>query len=149
MQQEAQSPARIREKEMSGRLEEMQAGGEILISGQTSISDNVIAAIVGVAASEIEGIASLGTSSVRRTISERLGGAERRTRGVAVEVGKKEAILDIEMRVIYGYNIPNMIVELRSKVASRLLDLTALRAKAINISVVDLEFPERMPGRLQ
>ena len=96
----------------------------------------------------VEGIANLGSSSIRRTLAEAVGAAEGRSRGVGVEAGKKEAILDITVNVIYGFVIPNIIIELRQKVATRLLEMVGLIAKEINVDVVGIEFPERMPGKL-
>jgi uncharacterized alkaline shock family protein YloU len=64
-------------------------------------------------------------------------------------VGTKEAIIDLTLNVIYGFSIPNVIIEVRKKVASRLLELCGLIAKEISVKVVGIEFPERMPGRLE
>ena len=122
---------------------------EPAVAGETTIDDEVIAAVVGVVAREVEGIGSLGTSSVRRTLAERLGGVETRSRGVEVEAGKKEAIIDITVNVIYGFSIPKTVIELRRKVASHLLQMAGLVAKEINIRVAGIEFPERMPGKVQ
>ena len=133
----------VRDTDMKAKTQESA------VAGETTIDDEVIAAVVGVVAREVESIASLGTSSVRRTLAERLGGVETRSRGVEVEAGKKEAIIDITVTVIYGFSIPKTVIELRRKVASHLLQMTGLVAKEINIRVVAIEFPERMPGRLQ
>lgn len=119
------------------------------IAGETSIHDDVIASIAGVAAKEVQGVASLGASSMRRSLAESVGGAERRARGVMVEAGKKEAILDLTLRVIYGFSIPKVVDEVRWVVATRLQEMTGLIAKEINISIVGIEFPERMPGKLE
>lgn len=137
----------IKDTEVSARLAEVEKAGELVVGGETDIDDEVVASIVGVAAQEVEGIASLGTSSVRRTIAE-WGGAEGRARGVEVEMGKKEAILDITVNVIYGFSIPNIITQLRQKVATSLLEMVGLIAKEINVDVVGIEFPDRMPGKL-
>jgi uncharacterized alkaline shock family protein YloU len=64
----------------------------IEVGGETNINDEIIGAIAGIACREIEGVSSLGTISIRRSISERLGSAEQRARGVAVEAGRREAI---------------------------------------------------------
>ena len=85
----------------------------------------------------------MGKSSVRRILAEHLGGAETRARGVEVEVGKTEAIVDLELTIIYGFNIPNVVSEVRKKVASRLLEISGLIAKEINVHVVSLSFPEK------
>jgi uncharacterized alkaline shock family protein YloU len=146
--EEKENKFRIIDAEMTERLEAIEKTGELLVGGESDIEDEVIAQIVGVAAKEVEGIASLGTSSVRRTIAEAVGAAEGRARGVEVEAGKKEAILDITVNVIYGFSIPNIIIELRKTVATRLLEMAGLIAKEINVDVVGIEFPERMPGRL-
>jgi uncharacterized alkaline shock family protein YloU len=140
---------KITEKEMKARLEEIEKAEEFVVAGETTIDDEVIASIAGVAAKEVEGVASLGTSSIRRTVVERLGRAEERARGVEVEAGKKEAIVDLTVNVIYGFSIPKIIIEVRRKVAYRLLEMVGLVAKEINVNVVGIEFPERMPGKLE
>ena len=138
----------IRELEMIPKLEELEQL-EIPVGGATNIEAEVIGAIAGVAAQSVEGVASLGTTSLRRAVRERMGSAERRARGVEVEVGRREAILDIRIRVIYGYIIPKTVVEVRHLVADRLLRLCGLVAKEINIRVTGIEFPARMPGRVE
>ena len=140
---------KIREQEMVSRLAEIGQLQEIEVGGETTINDEVIGAIAGVATREIDGVSTLGTSSIRRAISERLGGSEQRGRGIGVEAGRREAILDIELRVIYGYSIPELIVKVRHNVAHRVLELCGLVSKEININVVGIEFPERMPGRVE
>ena len=113
------------------------------IAGETIIEDEVVASVAGLAAREIEGVANLGKSSVRRILAEHLGGSEARAKGVEVEVGKTEAIVDLELIIIYGFNIPNVLNEVRKKVASRLLEITGLIAKEINVHVISLSFPEK------
>jgi len=148
MQYEA-STERIREQEMTSRLQELESQQDLVVTGETTVNDDVIASIVGIAAREIEGVHSLGSSSIQRSFAERIGGAERRARGVEVEAGKKEAIINIDVRVIYGFNIPQIVIELRKRVATRLLELLAIQAKEVNVIVSGIEFPERMPGKLQ
>ena len=110
------------------------------IPGQTIIDDQVIGAIAGTAAQEVEGVASLGSSSVRRIIAERLGGAERRARGVGVVSGRREAIMDVEVNVYYGYSIPNIVNQVRENVSLRIQDMCGLVTKEINITVTGIEF---------
>jgi uncharacterized alkaline shock family protein YloU len=108
--------------------------------GDTIIGDEVVASIAGMAAQEIPGVGSLGKSAVRRAISGAFADASAKARtGVAVEVGKRECIVDLQINVLYGYSIPNIINEVRKKVAARLLEFTGLIAKEININVVGIE----------
>ena len=114
------------------------------IAGETIVEDGVVASIAGLAAREVEGVAGLGKSSVRRALTERLAGTGEKARlGVGVEVGKKEAIVDLSLVIVYGFNIPKIVAEVRKKVASRLLEISGLVAKEINVSVASIEFPEK------
>ena len=139
----------IRELEMLPKLEEIQKLESLTVGGTTNISEEVVGAIANQAASEVEGVAEVGTSSLRRVLAERIGGAERRARGVDVEAGKKEAILDITVRLFYSYSVPHTVILIRRIVVDRLLNYCGLVAKEINIRVVGLKFPERLPGRVQ
>jgi uncharacterized alkaline shock family protein YloU len=115
------------------------------IAGETIIEDDVVASIAGLAAREVEGVSGLGKSSVRRALTERLAGTGEKARlGVGVEVGKKEAIVDLSLVIVYGFNIPKIVAEVRKKVASRLMEIAGLVAKEINVEVASIEFPEKM-----
>ena len=139
----------ITELEMMPKLDDISKLEEIPVGGTTNIEGEVIGAIAGIATQSVQGVASLGTTSLRRTMKERFGSAERKARGVEVEVGRREVILDINLRVIYGYSIPRTVIEVREAVADRLLRLCGLIAKEINVRVTGIEFPQRMPGRVQ
>ena len=139
----------VREVEMARRMEELSDIEEISVGGSTNIEAEVIGSIAGVAAQSVKGVASLGTTSLRRTIRERMGSSGRRARGVEVEVGSREAILDISIRVIYGHSIPLTVMRVREIVADRLLKLCGLLAKEINIKVTGIEFPDKPQGRIQ
>ncbi len=140
---------RIQEQEMATRLQEVAQLGDIRVGGETLIEDEVIGAIAGVAVHEIEGVASLGARSLRRAIAERVGGGEEKARGVEVEAGSREAILDLDLRVIYGFSIPEVVIKIRQLVAQRVLEMAGLITKEININVVGMEFPDKAPGRVE
>jgi uncharacterized alkaline shock family protein YloU len=137
------------DQEMETKLAELEAVSEITVNAETSIDDEVIAAIAGVACREVDGITSLGTTSIRKNVGELLGMANQRARGVTVEAGRREAILDIEIHVLYGHSIPSVVVQARQNVARRLLEFCGLVAKEINVQVVGMGFPDRMPGRVE
>ena len=139
---------KIREHEMVTRLAELENIQEIEVGGETEINDEVIGAITGVAAREIDGVASLGTRSIRRAIAERLGNSEQRARGVEVEAGRREVILDIDLRIVYGFSLPETVVKVRQNVAQRVLEMCGLIAKEINVNVAGIEFPERVTSRV-
>jgi len=118
--------------------------------GETIIGDEVVASIAGLAAKEVKGVAGLGKSTVRRALTERLGGADDRARmGVQVEVGKTECIIDLQLIVLYGVSIPNIINEVRKQVAFRLMEYVGLIAKEINVRVVGIEIPEKKQAKVE
>jgi len=121
-----------------------------VVSGETIIGDDVVASIAGMAAREVEGVAGLGKSAVRRALAEHLAGAGERARvGVEVEVGKMEAIVDLDLIVVYGFNIPSVITEVRTKVAARLMEIAGLIAKEINVHIVGIEIPEKKEDKVK
>jgi uncharacterized alkaline shock family protein YloU len=110
------------------------------VAGDTHIDDQVLGAIASVAAMEVEGVAGLGESSIRRSVAEVVGAAQSKTRGVTVEAGKKEAIVDLRVNIRYGYSIPKIVEQIRQRVSERLDSMAGLMAKEINISIVGIEF---------
>ncbi len=139
----------INEHEMGDQMEVLEKLDEIMVEGETSIDDDVVAAIAGVAAQEVEGVASMGTASIQRSISEVVGRSEKRSRGVEGEHGKKEAIVDLTLKVNYGFSIPEIIIQVRKNVAMRLLDLCGLIVKEVNITIAGIEFPEKVSDTLK
>lgn len=113
--------------------------GIVPIQGELSIDDDVIGSIAAMAATNVEGVVSLGTSSFRKVLAERVKRKQRKSRGIEVEAGLKEAILDIDLKVFYGYSIQNIVREVRFSVATKVLELTGLNAKEINIYVIGVE----------
>jgi len=66
----------IKELEMLPRLEEIEQLDTLIVRGTTNISEEVIGAIANQAASEVEGVAKVGTSSLKRVLAERIGNAK-------------------------------------------------------------------------
>ena len=119
------------------------------VAGDTSIDDQVLGAIASVAAMEVEGVAGLGESSIRRSVAEVVGAAQSRSRGVSVEAGKKEAIVDLKVNIRYGYSIPKIVEQVRQRVAERLDSMAGLMAKEINISIVGIEFEKEKISKVE
>jgi uncharacterized alkaline shock family protein YloU len=61
---------------------------------------------------------------------------------VTVEVGEREAAVDLRLTVEYGASIPDLAVAVRANVIERLQSMTGLRVKEVNIDVADLYFAE-------
>jgi uncharacterized alkaline shock family protein YloU len=113
--------------------------------GVTTISDAVVAKLAGHACREIEGVAGMGTT-FRRLLGRVRPGEEALSQGVNVEVGKKEAAVDVVILVQYGYPIPSLAQEVRDNVIARVESSTGLIVKEVNIEVDDLQFADDRSG---
>jgi uncharacterized alkaline shock family protein YloU len=149
VQQDKSLEARFSEEEMTGKIAELASGAEYVVGGTTEIEDEVVGAICATAAKEVEGVANVGTSSATRTIKELLGRGEKKARGAGVEQGRREAIIDLTIQVVYGFSIPQVVIEVRKNVGARLLEMTGLIAKEVNVDISGIDFPDRMPGKVQ
>jgi uncharacterized alkaline shock family protein YloU len=113
--------------------------------GKTVISDSVVSKIVGAAAREIEGVHDLVPMGAGATIAGfagRLARTDQRSTGVSVEVGQREAAVDLNMIVDYGVNIPQVAEAVRHNIVERVRGMTGLLVKEVNINAADLYFPE-------
>ena len=114
------------------------------VPGITEIEGRVIAAIAGHVAENIEGVASIGRSGLVRAVTSILAsGASEKASGIDIEAGRRESIVDINLTVMYGYSIPNIVQEVREAVAKEIFDHVGLVAKEINVVVTSIEFPDK------
>ena len=117
--------------------------------GSTTIQDNVVTAIVGMAAKEVEGVSMShggvrlpGDSSptVGEFVDNLTGGS--RIRGLSVDVGEQQAAADLTVNVDYGYSIPRLTQTVRDRVIKRVQNLTGLEVTEVNIQVNDVNLTE-------
>lgn len=138
MRQRAQSP-RGDTTAMRSRATEL-----VTEEGKTTIADVVVTKIAGLAAREVAGVHELVTQGVGGAVTglaQRMTGADTRSQGVDVEVGEREAVIDLRLTVDYGVSIPQVAAAVRRNVMSRLEAMTGLVVKEVNIDVTDLYFP--------
>ncbi|RKS10480.1 putative alkaline shock family protein YloU [Nocardiopsis sp. Huas11] len=118
-------------------------------SGRTQIADAVVAKIAGMAAREIGGVHAMGGGAARAVGAVReamTGGDSSVARGVAVEVGERQAAVDIDVVVEYGTAIQDMAAAVRRNVTSAVERMTGLEVTEINIKVGDIHLPDDDQG---
>ena len=118
--------------------------------GTTTIGKPVVTAIVGMAAQEVEGV-DMSHGGARLpgdtspTVGEFVGnltGGAGRPRGLSVEVGERQAAVDLTVNVAYGRSIPQLTEAVRRQVIQRVEGLTGLEVSEVNITVNDVTLPE-------
>lgn len=118
-----------------------QAGALTSSHGQTTIADTVVQRIATMAAREVPGVRELGGGLGRAVgaIRERIPGAQSSTgQGVAVEVGERQAAVDLELLVDYGVAIPDLARAVRKNVMAGIERMTGLEVVEVNINVNDV-----------
>lgn len=113
--------------------------------GKTSIADSVVQKIAGVAANEVSGVYKLGSGAARAfgAIRERIpgSGGPAVTQGVSVEVGERQAAVDLALVVEYGVSIIDLTAAVRRNVLTSVERMTGLEVTEVNISVDDIHLP--------
>jgi uncharacterized alkaline shock family protein YloU len=115
--------------------------------GRTTIAASVVQKIAGIAAREISGVYSMGGGVSRAfgAIRERIpgggtGGAN--IAGVQVEVGEKQAAVDLDIVVEYGASIVELARAVRRNVITAVERMTGLEVIEVNIAVNDIHLPD-------
>jgi len=137
------------ERTVPGRQVARRGGGgsaaDLLRSdrGTTSLGNAVVTKVAAIAAREIGGVHDLGGGVARAVggVTGRVGRGTEATRGVSVEVGSKQAAVDLSLVVEYGVSIPEVTEAVRDNVIKRIEGITGLEVTEVNISVNDLYFP--------
>lgn len=120
--------------------------------GKTMIADGVVAKIAGAAAREVDGVHELipaGAGAALAGFAGRLARTDQRSTGVNVEVGMREAAIDLNMSVDYGVSIPQVAEAVRQNIMDRVRGMTGLTVKEVNINAADLYFPTEETARVQ
>lgn len=110
------------------------------VLGAVRIADEVVSIIAGLAATEVDGIAGMSGGLVGG-IAEMLG-KKNFAKGVKVEVGEKEAAIDLYIIVKYGVRIPDVALSVQENVKQAIETMTGLSVVEVNIHVQGVGFPE-------
>lgn len=100
-----------------------------------SISDNVVSDIAGVAIAEIPGVAGMAGK-----ITEVFSGKSNLSKGIKVDVGEKDAKIDVNIIVEYGVRIPDIAFEIQTKVKKAVETMTGLKVLEVNVHVQGVNF---------
>ncbi|WP_020671949.1 Asp23/Gls24 family envelope stress response protein [Amycolatopsis nigrescens] len=114
-------------------------------AGKTTISSAVVQKVAGLAAREVSGVFALGGGVSRAfgAIKERIPGSGTvTTSGVSVEVGEKQAAVDLDVVVEYGARIVDVARAVRRNVITTVEQITGLEVIEVNIAVNDIHLPE-------
>lgn len=101
--------------------------------GEVRIADEVVAIIAGLAATEVEGVASMAGNVTNELVS-RLG-MKNLSKGVKVEVTSEAVSVDLALNMEYGYSIPKTSEQVQDRVKQAIENMTGLTVDEVNIRI--------------
>ena len=111
-------------------VNDLEPGSNIIYSNE------VVSIIAGVAASEVEGIASM----VSVPNGNLLGKKRDITKGVKVEIGTEEASVDLYVTVEYGKPIQKAAQDAQESVRKAIEEMTGLHVVRVDVHVQGVSF---------
>ena len=103
------------------------------------ISDEVVAVITGVAASETEGVFSVGTGSFASGWTELLGGKKNNAKGIKVVMGEGSVTIEIQLVVKYGVRITDVATSVQENVKNAVEEMTGFTVEKVDVRVVGIK----------
>lgn len=108
--------------------------------GEVRIAPEVIEVIIGIAASQVEGVCSM-RGSLANSLTELIG---RKNRGRGVKLGNTEdgLLVDVYVFLNYGVSVPKVACEIQAKVRQQVLFMTGLEIAGVDVHVCGI-IPEK------
>ncbi|MBQ4531421.1 MAG: Asp23/Gls24 family envelope stress response protein [Lachnospiraceae bacterium] len=107
--------------------------------GAVQIADEVVAIIAGLAATEVDGVASMAGNVTNELVSKL--GMKNLSKGVKVNVIEGKVNVALALNLSYGYSIPATSVKVQDRVKTAIENMTGLEVIEVNIRIagVDME----------
>ena len=107
--------------------------------GQVQVSNEVVAIIAGLAATEVKGISAMAGNITKELVSKL--GMKNLSKGVKVDILSGVVSVDVAVNIDYGYNIPETCRKVQEKIKAAIENMTGLEVSDVNVHVagVDME----------
>ena len=108
--------------------------------GKVQIADEVVAIIAGLAATEVEGVASMAGNITNELVGKL--GMKNLSKGVKVDVLDGIVTVTLALNMSYGYSIKDITAKVQEKVKAAIENMTGLEVADVNIRVAGVDVPE-------
>ena len=105
--------------------------------GEVHVADEVVDIIAGLAATEVEGVASMAGNITNELVSKL--GMKNLSKGVKVEVAEKTVSVEVALNISYGYSIPEVSEKVQEKVKSAIETMTGLSVAIVNVRIATVD----------
>ena len=120
-------------KEEKRGVHMIHADGQL---GEVQIADEVVATIAGLAATEVEGVASMAGNVTKELIGKL--GVKNLSKGVKVLVTDNNEDVDLALNIDYGYSIMKVSEKVQDRVKSAIENMTGLEVSMVNIRIMNV-----------
>ena len=120
-------------KEEKRGVHMIHADGQL---GEVQIADEVVATIAGLAATEVEGVASMAGNVTKELIGKL--GVKNLSKGVKVLVTDNNVDVDLALNIDYGYSIMKVSEKVQDRVKSAIENMSGLEVFMVNIRIMNV-----------
>ena len=104
--------------------------------GQVQIADEVVAIIAGLAATEVEGVASMAGNITNELVSKL--GKKSLSKGIRVKVEDGIVNVNVALNIAYGYSVPKTCKKVQEKVKAAIENMTGLEVEKVDIEIANV-----------
>ena len=104
--------------------------------GQVQIADEVVAIIAGLAATEVEGVASMAGNITNELVSKL--SKKSLSKGIRVKVEDGILNVNVALNIAYGYSVPKTCKKVQEKVKAAIENMTGLEVEKVDIQIANV-----------
>lgn len=105
--------------------------------GTVQIADEVVAIIAGLAATEVDGVASMAGNITNELVGKL--GMKNLSKGVKVDVLEDVVCVDLALNIEYGFNILETSKRVQERVKAAIENMTGLTVSDVNVRIASVE----------
>jgi len=101
--------------------------------GTVQIADDVVAVIVCIAATEVDGVSSIGGNGTDDFLSKVRN--KNSSKGVKISIDGSNVTVEISLALDYGFNIPTTCAKVQEKIKNQVENMTGLNVTDVNVRI--------------
>lgn len=107
--------------------------------GLIHIHENVIAAAVRKATSQVDGVIRLAGSTLVNNIAELIGNKTIGDRAISVNIDGETVAIEVKVNINYGVHVPTVAANIQTAVVEEVEKITGMTVTAVNVIVQELD----------
>ena len=106
-------------------------------AGEVRIADEVVAIIAGLAATEVEGVASMAGNITNELVGKL--GMKTLSKGVKLTVVDNTVSVVLSLNLEFGFSVPEVSRRVQEKVKAAIENMTGLEVSGVNVRIADVD----------